>query len=102
MKQIALEAIANQSFSIRLDNRRYDIIIKETNGVMSVSIARDNVQIVQGARIVAGFPLINYQYQESGNFIFLTENEELPDYTKFKSTQTLLYASAAELAVING
>lgn len=102
MQIIPLEALANQSLSIRLDNRRYDLSFKETNGVMSVSISRDQVAILTGARIVAGTPLIPYEYLESGNFIFLTANDELPDYTKFKTTQNLVYYSAAEIEELNG
>jgi hypothetical protein len=102
MKVIPLKALANQSITIRLDNKRYDMTFKDTNGVMSCTIVRDNEVILSGARIVAGTPLIPYKYLESGNFIFLTNNEELPDYTKFETTQSLIYASMEELAAIDG
>lgn len=100
MRIITLAPIPNQSFSIRLDDERYMLVFKETAGVMSCDISRNNVQLLSGQRIVAGSPLIPYRYQIKGNFIFLTENEELPEYSKFGSTQTLIYASIAELEAI--
>ncbi|MCD1124805.1 hypothetical protein LPW36_01940 [Jinshanibacter sp. LJY008] len=99
MKKINLAVTPNQSFSILLDGHNYEITLKETRGVMSCTIIRDEITILSGCRIVAGYPLIPYEYLETGNFIFLTDNDELPNWEKF-STQTLLYASQAELEVI--
>lgn len=97
MKTIGLENIPNQSFTVNLDSRRYDFVIKETRGVMSVSIARDNEQLVSNIRMVAGTPLLPYLYQEEGNFFLLTENQEYPDYNLFKTNQYLLYLTVAEV-----
>ena len=99
---IQLQAVPNQSFSAAFNDRRYELTIKNTAGVMSLDLVRDNVTIYQGARIVAGTPLIPYAYQESGNFIITTENGEIPFYTRFGVTQFLFYASPAEIEVING
>jgi hypothetical protein len=89
--QIKLDPIPNQSFSITLDGRFYDILIKEANGVMSCSITRDNVVIQENARMSAGYLLIPYKYQENGNFFIVTENEDYPYYTEFGNTQFLMY-----------
>jgi hypothetical protein len=97
MVEIELAPIPNQSFSIRLDDSQYDIAIRETNGCMSASITRDNIEIVSNTRIVAGFPIIPYRYLENGNFVITTLNEELPYYTEFGNTQFLIYASQVEL-----
>lgn len=102
MMQIPLTAIPNQSFDIILDGKRFDLTFKEANGIMAVDIAIDDVVVVTGARCVAGFPLINYQYLEQGNLFFTTMNDELPYYTEFESTQTLVYATAAEMAAARG
>ena len=98
---IQLQAVPNQSLSASFDERRYEITIKETNGVMSLDLVRDNVTIFRGSRIVAGTPLIPYFYQESGNFILETDNGEIPFYTRFGINQFLFYASPSEL-VDNG
>lgn len=97
MIDIALAAIANQSLSIRLEDRLYNIAVWATRGVMSADIQRDGTYIVRGARIVSGTPLIPYRYLENGNFVLLTENEEYPDYTLFGVSQNLVYVTIAEL-----
>lgn len=100
MQTIGIQAIPNQSFSVRLDNQLYDFSIKSTSGVMSVTIARNGETILSNSRCVAGVPLIPYQYLENGNFIILTSNGDYPDYTQFGITQTLVYASEEELETI--
>jgi hypothetical protein len=102
MQRIPLAAIPNQSFSVNLGSRAYNFTIKTTVNVMSVDITRDNIILELGARIVAGTPLLPYRYQEDGNFVITTANEEYPFYTFFGVTQFLIYASAAELAAIRG
>lgn len=98
-QSVPIQAIPNQTFIITLDGNLFDITIKETNGVMSVSMTVNGVATIDNARAVAGSPVIPSQYQEAGNFMFLTSNYELPDYLKFNVTQSLFYFSAAELAV---
>lgn len=100
MISIPLAAIPNQSLSAHLDDQRYDIVIKETRGVMSASISRDDVKLVDNCRIVAGTPLLPYKYQEEGNLFLLTESEDLPDWTKFGISQTLVYVSIEEIGLI--
>lgn len=100
MQEIALAAIPNQSFSVNLDNRQYDFTIKQYGTEVSVTLLRDNVLILSGLRIVGGFPIIPYEYLESGNFVLTIENEDLPDYTKFNVSQFLVYASEAELGAL--
>lgn len=97
MKLIPLSAVPNQSFSVRLDNSVYEMTVKEASGCMCIDINRDNNIIVQGQRITSRTPVLPYRYQEKGNFIFLTLNEDLPDYSKFGISQRLLYLSASEL-----
>lgn len=104
MQQIPLQAIPNQSFTVQLDDRFYNMALKTANGIMALDISRDNQVLLTGARVVAGTPLLPYNYLEnsSGNFIFITANEELPDYAQFGVTQSLLYASNDELEAIRG
>jgi|SRR5208337_2463813 len=97
MIQILLDAIPNQSFTINLDQNSYAITIKEARGIMAADIVRNGEVLLSGARIVAGTPLIPYQYQENGNFVILTENELIPYYLYFGISQTLIYASQAEI-----
>lgn len=100
MNIIPLQQIPNQAFSIVLDNNEWHFIIKAANGIMAMSLALNNVDIVDGIRAVANTLIIPSKYQESGNFLFLTQNFELPDYNQFGITQSLIYINAAELAVL--
>jgi len=100
MQSISLQAIPNQAFAVVLDNNQWAFTLKATNGVMSVSITLNNVAILDSIRAVANGLIIPYKYLESGNFMFLTQNFQLPDYMQFGITQQLIYISAAELAVL--
>lgn len=66
---------------------------------MCCDINCNSIQLLNGTRIVAGFPIIPYPayFQPNGNFLLLTTNEALPDYNEFGITQTLIYLSAAEI-----
>jgi len=96
---VPLKAVPNQSLSIRLENRRYDIQIQQATGVMAATISRDSEKLVDSMRCVVGVGLLPYEYLEdnSGNFFFQTEQENLPDYNEFGITQFLYYFSDAEL-----
>lgn len=97
MMEISLAALPNQSLSVQLDERFYEIEIKEANGVMAATVTRDGEVIVAGARVTAGTPLLPYQYQEAGNFALLTDGDALPYWDQFGITQFLVYVTDAEL-----
>jgi len=98
MIDIAIQALPNQNLSVQLDEFRYDLTIKEANGVMSMSVVRDDVVIVSNVRLVSGSPVLPYRYQERGNFVLTTVAEELPYYPAFGVTQFLVYLSDAEVS----
>ena len=97
MIRINLEAVANQSFNIDLEDSRYKVVLKEANGCMVCDIERDGEILLNGSRCVAGVPLIPYRAYEEGNFIFVTENDMMPYYTEFEITQTLYYLTEEEV-----
>jgi hypothetical protein len=97
MRTIPISAIANQELSVRLDNERLVLRLKEATGVMVADLDRDGVRILSGVRVLAGEPIIPYRYLESGNFMVQTLDEELPDWRKFGVTQSLVYLTAAEV-----
>lgn len=98
-QNIELQQIPNQSFSIVLNERRYDFRLIQSTEVMVVDISRDGLPVVMGMRCLPDTPLMPYQYLEdnSGNFIFTTENDAFPVYTDIGITCFLLYFSAAEM-----
>lgn len=100
MQSIPLQAIPNQSFSITLDGNQWNFTLKTTNGVIAVTLAENGITISENLRAVANTLIIPYRYLENGNFLFLTQNFQLPDYTQFGVTQLLVYLSPADLIAI--
>jgi hypothetical protein len=98
---IPIQPIPNQSFSIQLDGNQFDITIRVAVNIMAADIIINNISIELGARIVAGYPLINYFYLQQGNLLLLTQNDEYPYYTEFGNTQTLVYLTIAEIQELN-
>ena len=98
MIDINIAAVANQTMSIQIGRRLYDISLRETNGCMSASISRDGVALTNNVRIVAGSPLLPYLYQEDGNFLMTVDGDALPYWDQFGVTQFLVYLTADELA----
>lgn len=98
MIDVTIQALPNQEFSIQLGGFRYVITIKEANGVMVMSVVRDDVPVVSNVRLVSGSPVLPYEYQERGNFVMTTDGDELPYYTAFGVTQFLVFLTPAELA----
>lgn len=100
MKLIPLAPVPNQSFSVLLDGVRIVMRLKEANGVMVCDLSRAGVVVLQGSRALAGETIIPYHYIESGNFLFLTLNGDLPDWRLFGVSQQLIYLSAAEVTAL--
>jgi hypothetical protein len=105
MINIPLQDIPNQSLSIQLKDNNVDIRLHtcaSNAGTPSVTITitiNENL-IVNNVRIVPSTKLINYFYLENGNFYFLTENDDYPDYNLFGISQFLIFASTSELEAI--
>lgn len=97
MKEIPLKSVERQNFTIELEGSLFDITIKECNGIMTATIIRDSVKLVENRRICAGMTLIPDGHLEEGNFAFVTDNDNLPYYTRFGSTDILLYATVEEV-----
>lgn len=102
MIDVGIATLPNQALSIQLDERIYEIELREANGVMSASMVRDGVTLVSNIRVTAGTPLLPYRYQEAGNFIMTTDGEAIPYWDQFNVTQFLVYLSADELAAYRG
>lgn len=103
MRVIDIDPVPNQSFSVTIFGNRWDFVIKQAVSSMICDISLNEIEIISGQRIVSGTPLIPYEYLgSSGNFILLTENDEIPFWDQFGSTQQLIYASAQEISDLPG
>ena len=99
---IELDPIPNQELSVTLDGARWTLRIQEAAGSMCADILRDDIPIIQGARIAAGEPIIAYPYLRAGlgDFYFFQTTESLPYYEQFGVTQYLAYLTADEIAAL--
>ncbi|PHM51042.1 phage baseplate plug family protein [Xenorhabdus sp. KK7.4] len=94
MREIPLRAIPNQRLAVTLGDTNWVITLKAARNMMLCDIQRDDVMIIQGSRLMPNAPLIPYAYLGStGNFALLTEQDELPWWEQFESTQTFIYWS---------
>lgn len=104
MQTIPLESIPNQNLSFTIDGHRYELTLKEIDPEMCVvTVVRDGVTLVDSARAVPGYAILRYAYLQGqiGNFAFITVNGEYPHYSKFNSTQELIYATTSEIEAMN-
>lgn len=97
MQAIPIQAIPNQAFSILLDTNQWDFEIKTTNGMVSVSLTLNGVVLIENLRAVTNGRIIPSKYEEAGNFAIIAQNQNVPDYTQFGTTQTLVYISPTDL-----
>lgn len=95
---IPIQNVPNQSLTVTLDGNLWGITIKTCDGITAVSLTLNGVGVIADLIAAACAPIIPSPYQESGNFAFLTANNQLPNYKQFNVTQSLFYFSAAELA----
>lgn len=100
MQVIPLSAEPNQEFTVQIGDHRFSLRLKETNGVMVADVAIDDVTKITATRVLAGEPIIPYEYLTEGNFLLITDADALPDYRDFGNTQTLVYLSADEIAAL--
>ncbi|MHC5541896.1 phage baseplate plug family protein [Singulisphaera rosea] len=100
MMQVPIQAIPNQSFSVILDTNTWNFLLKTVEDTTVVGLTLNGTDILDGARAVSGSLIIPSRYEESGNFFFTTANFQLPFYTSFNVSQSLIYISAAELSAI--
>lgn len=99
MIDVPLAPLANQNLSMPLGGNRYEITVKEANGVMVCTVVRDDVVLVQNVRLPANGYVLPYRYLEEGqgNFFFSTEAEDMPWWDSFGVTQFMVYVTDDEM-----
>ena len=99
MRNIPIAAVPNQELSVTLNGNRWVLTLKVGTNSMIADVVLNDQPIVLGQLIAVGTPIIPYEYlQGSGNFLLLVENDELPDWQKFNSTQQLVFVEPGEIA----
>ena len=99
MRNIPIATVPNQELSVTLNGNRWVLTLKVGANSMIADVVLNDQPIVLGQLIAVGTPIIPYEYlQGSGNFLLLVENDELPDWQKFNSTQQLVFVEPGEIA----
>lgn len=101
MDVITLEAVDNQSFTFTGDSQRYLINLRTIDDTLYMDVTMNGASIISGAQCLPGQMVVPYAYLEGdgGNFIFNTTSGNNPQAANFGSSDTLLYVTAAEMAV---
>jgi hypothetical protein len=100
MQTITLASIPNQSLSITLDGNIFDLVFKWAGNCVVWSASINAISAISNSRVINGQMMLPYRHLETGNFLFLTEGDELPDYNQFGATQNLVYITKEELAAL--
>ncbi len=100
MIEIPIQAVPNQSLTFESVGGRYDLVIRDSDGIVSVDVTREDVVIIQGSRAMPSGAIIPYRHLESGNFAIITEEDAYPAYLEFGVSQRLFYLTPAELEAL--
>ncbi len=98
MQTVPIQAIPQQTFTyIDPSNNTWSIGIRNVAMQMAFTFSLNGKLLIQNICAVAGYRIIPYDYLENGNFVLITQNFQLPDYTQFGTTQTLVFLSEADI-----
>lgn len=98
---ITLQAVPLQRTQFIADGQQYDIRVWfDGQDMMFMDVTVNNVLVASSCPCIAGQMVMPYAHLESdgGNFIWTTSSGANPNYKNFGAGDTLLYASAAEMA----
>lgn len=90
----------NQSFTTIVDGIEFDITLQTANDVLFATIKANGKIVKTSGRCVPGSWLIPYPAyapEGCGNFMFLTRNNEYPNFKNFNTSCILIYASKEEM-----
>ena len=103
---IQLEQTPSVKFAIPLGGNNYDIRIYMLDYSMAYDIDINNGRanregnrwLIEGFKFNHEIPMLVYPHQEvNGNLLLVIPDDEEADYTKFGSTQFLVYLSQGEI-----
>lgn len=106
--EFELKQIPNQSFTTTINDIDMEITIKlggeENNSVMYFDLRAGGEYICPAVPCVANKGLLPYPYMVSlagGNFFFITDNDEYPNYIAFGNTQKFYFVTIDEITAAN-
>ena len=97
-------SLPNQTFPTTVNKVEMEVFIKlagqEDNQIMLFALRVDNDYLCPFVPVFANQGVLPYPYMVSeagGNFFFITENGEYPNYTNFGTTCNLYFITEDEL-----
>ncbi len=98
MQSVPIQAVPQQTLSyIDPSGNQWNISITLVGSQMAFTLTLNNTVLVENITAVAGYRIIPYNYLENGNFVLITQNKQIPDYTQFGITQQLIFLTQAEI-----
>lgn len=102
--EFELNNLPNQTFTTTINDVDMEITLKLTGGednpIMLFALRSGGEYLCPFVPVFANQGILPYPYMISeagGNFIFLTENDEYPNYEQFGKTQTLYFITEDDL-----
>ena len=95
---IPISSIPNQALTVELEGSLYVIALQSIGDTMTVTLTKDDVLLLSGIRITANAPLIPFQYLSKSNFVFISLDDQLPNFELIGTSQTLVYMTESEMA----
>ena len=98
--EIELQNIPNQNFQLLVEEDSYDITLKTIGDITYVSITRNSEVIITSTRAKPNQNILEnvYQFNEHGNFVFVSGDDEYPFFENFGVLAIFNYLTKAEVA----
>lgn len=90
----------NQSFKTVVDGHRFDIDFHSAMGLLFATVKVDGEVVKTSGRCIEGqwiAPYQAYMPDECGNFMFVTRDEQYPEYSTFNTQCVLVYYTKEEM-----
>lgn len=98
MQNIPIQALPSQTFTyVDPENNQWNISVQLVIAQMAFSFTLNGTPLIKNVTAVAGIRIIPYDYLENGNFVIITQSQQVPDYRQFGTTQHLLFLEAADI-----
>ena len=100
MEIIDISASPNVALSVTVDGFAYEFLVRHFRGMTYATITDANGNLISGpVRCCNRQWILPYPaYNGSGNFMFIDENGQYPDFRNFGTTCSLVYFSAEDIA----
>lgn len=89
MIKIPIQTVPNQELLFQSGDDRYLIEIRTSSNSTIISISKNDIAVILGLIVSPYVPLL--PYSSGNNFVLNTQNGELPDFSKFNTTQELFF-----------